>query len=78
MERLNEREILRKAVREQGAKQAGIASELGIQQNALSAKMTRERMSVDTFRSVLDVLGYDVVVVDRISGEPMWTLETKK
>lgn len=78
MEVLNERAILRSAIKEQGTKQTSIASELGMQQNALSAKMTRERMSVDTFKSVLNVLGYDVVVVDRISGERMWTLDAKK
>ena len=78
MDKLNEREILRRAVREQETTQANIAKELGVQQNALSAKMTRERMSVDTFKAVLNVLGYDIVVVDRISGERKWLLETEK
>ena len=78
MDKLNEREILRRAVREQETTQANIAKELGVQQNALSAKMTRERMSVDTFKAVLNVLGYDIVVVDRISGERKWMLETEK
>lgn len=75
MEKLNEREILRRAVKERNTKQGTIAGELGMQQNALSAKMTRERMSLDTFKKVLDVMGYDVVVVDRESGERRWAVE---
>ena len=75
MEKLNERGILRAAIKEQDMKQVELAKELNTQQNSLSAKMTRERMSVDTFKRVLNVPGYDVVVIEGISGEQMWMLD---
>ena len=78
MEKMNERSILRSAVKERCIKQAYIATKLGIPQNALRAKMTRERMSVDTFKSVLDVMDYDIAVIDRVSGEICWVVDTHK
>jgi len=72
------REILRSAMKERGETQSKVAAALGEQQNGLSAKITRERMSLDTFRSVLNVVGYDVAVIDRENGEVRWVVDPGK
>ena len=75
---MDEKEILRAAVREKGTTQTEVAGRMGMRQNALSAKMTRERMSLDTFREVLNLLGYDVAVIDRENGEVRWVVDPGK
>ena len=75
---LSDKEILRAAVKERGTTQMELAERLGIRQNALSAKMTRERMSLGTFREVLNMMGYDVAVIDRDNGDVRWVVDPTK
>ena len=69
-----DRDIIKVARKARGMTQDVIAGMLGIKQNALSQGVNRSRMSLWMFSRVLNVLGYDVVVVDRDTGEPMWKL----
>ena len=75
---MNGREILRAAMKERGVTQSAVAEQLGEAQHGLSAKITRERMSLDTFRSVLNAVGYDVAVIDRENGEVRWVVDPTK
>lgn len=69
-----DRDIIKVARKARGMTQDVIAGRLGVKQNALSQGVNRSRMSLWMFSRVLNVLGYDVVVVDRDTGEPMWKL----
>lgn len=68
------REIMRQAQKSRHVTQDVIAERIGIKRNALNQNMNRARMSLDTFAKVLDALGYDIIVTDRETGEPMWQL----
>lgn len=69
-----DRDIIKYARKARGTTQDVIAGKLGIKQNALSQGVNRSRMSLWMFSRVLNALDYDVVVVDRETGEPMWKL----
>ena len=69
--------FLRKAQRSRNVTQAELADTLGVKQNTLSGNMNRSRMSLGMFGRILTVLDYDVVIVDRETGEAMWKLETE-
>lgn len=73
-----DRDILKEARSLRGLTQTVLADQLGMKQNALSAYLLRSRMSVDGFTKILDALEYDVVVIDRRSGETMWKVEVEK
>lgn len=73
-----EKEILKAAMRERGMTQIMLADKMGIRQNSLSGNLSRDRMSLGTFGKVLNILGYDVVILDRESGEIAWKLEVEK
>lgn len=70
----DEKAILKEAIASRGESQTRIAERLGITQGALSINMRRERMSLDVFRNILDVLEYDIIVVDRKNGRRKWQL----
>ena len=74
---LTDKLILRKAQRSRNVTQAELADTLGVKQNTLSGNMNRSRMSLGMFGRILTVLDYDVVIVDRETGEAMWKLETE-
>lgn len=67
--------ILRQARSERKIRQIDLADKLGIKQNSLSTAMGRQRMSLSVFRKILDALDYDVVIVDRKSGEAKWKVD---
>lgn len=67
--------ILRRAIEEKGITQTKLAARIGIKQNALSANICRDRMSLDNFKRILNALGYDVAVVDRESGDVRWIVD---
>ena len=69
------REIMRLAPKSKGVTQVTLAGRLGIGQNALSQSVNRSRMSLQNFMRVLNALDYDVVIVDRESGEAKWKVE---
>ena len=71
---ISEKGILKRAQKNRSVTQDVIADRIGIKRNSLCQNMNRSRMSLDTFAKVLDALDYDIVVVDRDSGEPMWRL----
>ena len=74
---LDDKGILRMAIRERGTNQINVSEKLGIKQCTLSSNMNRERMGLDNFKKILDVLDYDVMVVDRKTGEAVWCLDVE-
>lgn len=70
-----DKSILREAMRERNMKQAELADRLGIRQPSLSGNMNRSRIGLDVFVKILQAMDYDVVVVDRKSGEEKWKVE---
>lgn len=75
MDSMAENRIMKEAIKERGKTQAVLAGALGLSQNALSNNLNRVRTSVQVFKEVLDALDYDVVIVDRHSGEQKWRLD---
>lgn len=75
MQEGNEREIMKLAMRERGMTQVRLAEKMDTTQNNLSACLNRSRTSVDVFKDVLDTLEYDVIIVDRRTGEATFRLE---
>ena len=67
--------ILKRAQKEREITQTELAEKMGTTQSALSGNMRRDRMSMDVFRDVLDALDYEIVIVDRKTGEPKWRVE---
>ena len=72
---MNERDILVNALKARGISQKELAEAFETTQGALSEKINRKRMSFRTFRDILDSLGYDIVIVDRETGEQVWSIE---
>ena len=68
--------IFRNAMYEHGMTQVKLAEKLGITQASMSGHLNRMRISLDAFTKILDVLGYDVVVTDRETGETKWAVES--
>lgn len=69
-----DRDVLKLAQKTRGVTQLALAEKLNMKQNSLSQNMSRSRMSLGMFGRILNALGYDIVVVDRDSGEPMCKL----
>ena len=72
---MEDKAILKAAIRERGVRQKDLAERMGIQPSSLSMNMTRDRMGLDNFKEILDELGYDVAVIDRGSGEVKWVID---
>ena len=72
---LSERDILKKAQRKRAVTQETLAQRIGIKRNALNQNMNRSRMSLNTFVDVLNAMDYDIVIVDRETGEAEWKID---
>ena len=72
-----EGEILKASIKERKITQVELADRLGIRQSSLSGNINRRRMSLEVFSEILNVMDYDVAVVDRESGEVVWKLAVK-
>ena len=73
-----DKEILKQAQKSRHVTQDVIAEKMNVKRNALCQSMNRPRMSLGMFAKILDVLGYDVMVVDQETGEIAWQLEVEK
>lgn len=71
---LPERMLMKRAQKKRGVTQNVIAERLGVKRNALNQNMNRCRMSLSVFADVLSALDYDIVIVDRETGEAEWKL----
>ena len=74
---LRDRDILRAAMKERSTTQIGVAKKMGISQNTLSQNMTRDRISVEKFKKILDAMDYDVYIVDRNNKEAKWCVDVE-
>lgn len=72
---LEDKDILRAALRRRHMTQTDISDKLGIVRSAVSMNMTRDRMGLDNFVKMLDVMEYDVYIVDRKTGEAEWCID---
>ena len=75
---LEDKAILKEALKERGMTQRALAEKMGMKQNALSMNMTRDRMGLDNFKQVLDALGYAVAVIDKKDGNVRWVVDTDR
>ena len=75
METKIENEVLRAAMKERGLTQTVLAGRIGTAQNSLSNSINRSRMSVMVLKELLDAMEYDLVVVDRTTGEEKWKID---
>lgn len=75
MESKIENDVIRAAMKARGLTQTALAKEMGIAQNSLSNTVNRARMSVVSVKELLNVMGYDLVVVDRKTGEQCWRID---
>ena len=75
MESKIENDVVRAAMKERGMTQTVLAKEVGTSQNSLSNSINRVRMSVQVLKDLLDTMEYDLVVVDRRTGEEKWKID---
>lgn len=75
---LKDKEILRTAMSERGMTQVKLAERIGIGQNAVSATINRDRMSLDGFKRILNAMGYAVAVIDKQSGDVKWVVDSDR
>lgn len=73
-----DKDILKLAQKSRHVTQDVIGERLGVKRNALCQSMNRARMSLGMFSKILDSLDYDVVIMNRETGEPMWTLYVER
>lgn len=71
---MEDKVILKEAIQKRRTTQRAIAEKMGISQSLLSGNMTRNRMGMDNFRTILNAMDYDVCVVDRRTGKVEWTV----
>ena len=72
---IQDKALLKLAKTIRGMTLDAMSVKLGMKGSALSQNMSRDRMSLGIFGRILDVLGYDVVIVDRETGEECWKLD---
>lgn len=72
---LRDRDILRAAMTKRNTTQKVVAEKMGIAQTALSGNMSRDRISMDKFKAILDAMDYDIYIVDRNTGETEWCVD---
>lgn len=73
---MEDKKVLKEALKSRGMTQAVLAGKMGVGVSGLSMNMSRDKMGLDNFRKILNALDYDVVVVDRESGEKVWTVDS--
>lgn len=73
---MEDKKVLKEALRSRGMTQAALANQMGVGVSGLSMNINRDNMGLDNFRKILNALDYDVVVVDRRTGEKVWTVDS--
>lgn len=74
---LEDKAILKEAMRERGMTQQKLGERIGMIQTAVSANLKRDRMSLDMFSRLLGGMGYAVAVVDKETGSVRWVVDTE-
>ena len=77
METMGHKEILRAAMDTKGMKQTILAERMGVKQTSISSGMRRDKIGLDVFAKMLGEMGYDVLIVDKETGETQWRVATK-
>ena len=75
---MEDKKILKEAISERKITQVKLAEKMGVLTSALSMNITRDRMGLDNFKSILNALGYDVAVIDRETGDVRWIVDPEK
>lgn len=61
-------EIIRAIMKETNTTQQRLGEQLGIKQNAVSNMLNRSEPSLATFQTVLESMGYEIIVQKKTSG----------
>lgn len=78
---MNEREIIRAAMKSRSYTQAMLADNLGYKsQNGIAQRLRGKEMRIETFVKFLNALGYEVIVRDknRSNKENSWIVGEEK
>jgi len=78
---MNEKEILREAMKARGINQTMLAEMAGLKRQSNVSEMLRSStMRVDNLVKLLDAMGFDVIVKDRNGSNKMnvWKVEYEK
>lgn len=76
---MNMNQILRAAMHERGMTQTRLAEACGLRsQSAICNALQRQHgMRIDTLLTMLDAMGYEIVIRDTMSKQLRWELKTK-
>lgn len=69
--------ILKAAMKNRSMKQLDLAEKMGVFQSTISTNLRRDRIGLDVFVKMLNTMDYDVIVVDRRTGEGIWKVSAK-
>jgi len=76
---MNEKEILRRGMKVRGLTQLDLAKKFGYKtQSSVSNVLNKHKsMRVDVLARMLDILGYDIWVIDKETGEHLGRITTQ-
>lgn len=66
-------DIIRAAMEDTGTLQQDLGEKLGLKQNSVSSTITRPNISLNKFVTVMEALGYDIIVRPK-DGEKEMTI----
>lgn len=64
---LSQEDLINTILRSKGTSQVWLGKQIGRKQTAINNTIKRGNMTVDMFYTIMNALGYDVVVCDRYS-----------
>ena len=73
---LTHRGILQLARQERNLTQGVLADRMNMKRNSLCQNLSRPRISLEMFGRIMNAMEYDIVIVDRTTGEAAWKLDT--
>lgn len=68
------KEIVQTAIKSRGYTQATFAPEIGTTPSALSDRLNRGTMNLKKFMTIMDKLGYEIVIKDKRNGSKAGTM----
>lgn len=69
--------ILKMARQERKLTQEALANRMDMKRNSMCQNLSRPRISLDMFTRILSAMDYDVMIVDRKTGEAKWKLDVR-
>lgn len=72
---MTHRGIMQNARQRRKLTQEALANRMDMKRNSLCQNLSRPRISLEMFVRILDAMDYDVVIVDRTTGEITWKVD---